>query len=495
MRLPRLASILLALGILGTAAMPALGASHREAPNTAKDPSVDNTDVYAFVSPDKPDTVTLIANYIPFQEPNGGPNFYPFDDAVRYEIYVDNNGDGTEDVSYYFQFETTIANEESFLYNTNTITPDGFENLNVRQTYTLTEVRGGTETELGSGLPVPPANVGPRSTPDYDALAAEAIREVGDGVMTFAGQRDDPFFVDVGAIFDLGGLRPFNEFHLAPLPAAAGIDSVGAFNVNTLALQVPIEQLTNDGEAVAAADADNAVIGVWAAASRQAESVLSVEGDATLSGDFVQVSRMGNPLINEVIIPLGEKDAWNRSRPADDSQFMDRYLQPELAALVNLLYPALPDTRESDRTDLVLLLLQGVPGLNSTGEGTFDMLRLNMGIPPSANPSRLGVVDGDLAGFPNGRRLWDDVTDIELRAVADGYGTFLNENFDLPNETPNNTLGDGCDANDKAFLSTFPYVAAPHQGYAHNAHHNTCSPMPDSATETPTGVPGKIGPS
>ncbi len=476
--------VLVSLAVLATAILPLTisGASHREAPLIIKDPSADNTDVYAFVSPDKPDTVTLIANYIPFQEPNGGPNFYPFDEDVQYSIHVDNDGDGVSNIDYDFRFATDIANPDSFLYNSNTVAvgEDGYTNLNLSQTYTLTEVRDGTETELGTGLPVPPDNVGVRSTPDYDTLAAEAIVSVGDGMTAFAGQRDDPFFVDIGAIFDLGGLRPFNEFHLAPLPAEQGIDSTGSFNVKTIAVQVPIAQLTNDGEPVSAMDAENAVIGVYASASRPSMSVLSTDG-VEISGDMVQVSRMGNPLVNEVLIPLGSKDQWNRSEPENDSDFAEEYTQPELAALINLLYPTLPDVQETDRSDLVLILLQGVPGLNSTGDGMFDLLRLNMGIPPSANPSRLGVLDGDLAGFPNGRRLWDDVTDIEIRAVAQGYGTFLAENFDLPNLAPNNTLGDGCDANDKAFHTTFPYVASPHGGYAHNPHHNTCQPMPDTS--------------
>ncbi len=467
----RRAAIIGAAAIVAVSAMPGavFGASHREAPLISRDPGADNTDVYAFVSPDDPESVTLIANYSPFQEPNGGPNFFGFDENVSYWIKVDNNGDGKEDQTFTFKFDRTVENGETFLYNTNTISGADYKNLNIRQTYSVTQ----NETEIGADIPVPPDNIGPRSTPGYDKLAASAITKLDNGITVFAGQRDDPFFVDLGSIFDLGGLRPFNPAHLAPLKAAKGEDGLGSFNVSSIAIQVPITELTSDGKAVADEKADNAVVGVWAGASRPTNAAITAEG-ITFSGDLVQVSRMGNPLINEVIIPLAQKDEWNRSEPVNDSEYEARYLKPELAGLVNLLYPSLPDARTEDRTDLVLILLQGVPGLNSTGEGKFDMLRLNMGIPPTKNPSRLGVLAGDLAGFPNGRRLWDDVTDIELRAVADGYGTFLEKNFKLPNLSPNNTIGDGCDANDVAFTKSFPYLATPHQGYDHAAHHQTC---------------------
>ena len=466
----------------------ALASSHREAPLIAKDPTADITDLYAFVSPDAPDTVTIIANYLPFQEPAGGPNFYSFDDSAHYFIRVDNNGDGVEDLTYVFEFATSVANPDSFLYSgygpiEDASDPQGapFAAANLTQTFSLS-VNG---TELASGLNVPPPNIGPRTTPDYNTFAADGIHDVGDGVMAFAGQRDDPFFVDLGAIFDLGGLRPFNEAHLLPLPTAAGQDDLSSFNVNSIAIQVPISDLTNDGMAVSAPDAANAVVGIWAGATRKSTTVLNDTGVPDITGEYVQVSRLGNPLINEVIIPLGEKDAWNASAPANDADYMDRYLNSELAAIVNTVYPTLPDARTTDRTDLVLILGQGVPGLNATntGDTLYDMLRLNMGIPPTANPSRLGVLDGDLAGFPNGRRVWDDVVDIEIRAVADGYGSFLEENFSLPNLSPNNMVGDGCDANDKAFKNSFPYVAGPWAGYSDGVHHlSPCEPLDETST-------------
>jgi hypothetical protein len=286
----------------------------------------------------------------------------------------------------------------------------------------------------------------------------------------FAGQRDDPFFADVASIFDLGGLRPFNDAHLiTPPKSTKGVDSLAGYNVNSIALQVPIAMLTSDGQAPAAADAPNALIGVWAGASRKS---MSVDGG---DGDWVQVSRLGNPLINEVIIPLGQKDAWNASMPADDAQYEPSYLTPELAAIVNTIYPSLPDARTTDRSDLVLILGEGVPGLNQTNStGLIDMLRLNLAVPPSAKPDPLGAVAGDLAGFPNGRRLTDDVVDIELRAVADGYGAFLAKNFGLPNLEPNNQVGDGCSANDKPFLKAFPYVALPNDGYRGGEYRTVC---------------------
>ncbi len=464
-----------------------LASSHREAPLIAKDPTADITDLYAFVSPDKPDTVTLIANYIPFQEPAGGPNFYPFDEHAQYFIKVDNNGDGAEDVTFTFDFETEFTNPDSFLYSgygpiEDQSDPQGapFAPANLHQTYTVTM----NDEELASDLHVPPDNIGPRTTPEYKTYANDGIHELGD-VTVFAGQRDDPFFADIGAIFDLGGLRPFNEAHLIPLPTEAGQDSLSSFNVKSIAVQVPKSMLTNDGEDVSAPDAPNAVIGVYAGTMRQSTKVHTENGEHEMSGDSVQVARLGNPLINEVIIPIGQKDEWNASHPADDAQFMDRYLNPELAAIINTVYPTLPDARTSDRSDLVLILGQGVPGLNATntGDTLYDLLRLNMGIPPTENPSRLGVLDGDLAGFPNGRRVWDDVVDIELRAVADGYGSFLEENFDLPNETPNNMVGDGCDANDRSFLNEFPYVAAPWAGYDDGVHHlSPCEPLDETST-------------
>ncbi|HWH54111.1 MAG TPA: DUF4331 domain-containing protein [Gaiellaceae bacterium] len=447
-----LVAILLAVGPGPQAAQ---ASSHREAPLIAADPTADNTDLYAFVSPDRPDTVTIVANYIPFEEPAGGPNFSNFDENALYELHVDNDGNGRDDVTYQFRFDTKTRNGNTFLYNTGPITSLDDADWNVRQTYSVTRVQNHRRTVLATGLASPPANIGPRSTPSYDSLASAAVNTLPGGIKVFAGQRDDPFFVDLGSIFDLGGLRPFNPFHLIPLPAQGGVDDVAGYNVHSIAIQVPTAQLVDASP----------TIGVYASASRPALRILKADGRTKNLGPDVQISRLGNPLVNEVLIPLGQKDYWNRQDPEDDRQFVNRYLNPELAGLVNLLYPALPDTPTTNRKDLVSVLLTGVPTLNFTGSKPSDMLRLNTSIPPTAAPNRLGVLGGDFGGFPNGRRLADDVTDIELRAIACGYGPILKAALGLCDLQPNDQIGDGVDANDKAFMSTFPYVAAPHQGY------------------------------
>jgi hypothetical protein len=465
---------LIGLLALGMALIPqaSRASSHREAPLISLDPTADNTDIYAFVSPDKPDTVTIIANYIPLEEPAGGPNFASFDDNVLYAIHVDNDGDSKEDISYEFRFKTKIRNKNSFLYNSGPITSLNDPDWNMPQTYTVTRIQKGKDKTIGKDLKIPPVNVGPRSTPNYADLAKTAVQKIDDGIRVFAGQRDDTFFVDLGSIFDLGGLRPFNPAHLIPLDQDPGVDGVGGYNTHAIAIQVPISQLKGPKGQM--------VIGVYASASRQKTSVLRDDGTISTSGSWVQVSRLGNPLINEVIIPLGKKDYWNRTDPKDDSQFVNFYRKPELAALVNLLYPVLPDARTTGRDDLVAILRTGLTlpdgtNLNFTGPRQADLLRLNMGIAPTADVGEgdpLGVLNGDLAGFPNGRRVEDDVTDIELRAVADGYGTLVNSLFGglTPNNTPNNQVGDGVNVNDLPFLNEFPYQGTPHQGYEHDHH-------------------------
>ena len=441
--------------VFGPGTQPANASSHREAPLISKDPTADNTDLYAFVSPDQPNTVTIVANYIPFEEPAGGPNFSNFDESALYDLNVDNDGDGESDITYEFRFRTETRNQNTFLYNTGPITSLNDPDWNVRQFYSVTRVEGKKRTLLAANLPSPPNNIGPRSTPDYAGLAQAAVHTLPGGAKVFAGQRDDPFFVDLGSIFDLLGLRPFNAFHLIPLPAQEGIDDVAGYNVHSIAIQVPTSQLVGAGP----------TIGVYASASRPSLRILRADGSQFNTGRKVQVSRLGNPLVNEVLIPLRQKDYWNRQDPAGDQEFASRYLSPELASLINLLYPALPDAPTNGRQDLVAVLLTGVPSLNYTGPKLADELRLNTSIPPAATPDRLGVLAGDFAGFPNGRRLADDVTDIEVRAVACGYGAILHTALGLCDLQPNDALGDGVDANDEAFMSTFPYVALPHQGY------------------------------
>jgi Domain of unknown function (DUF4331) len=490
----RIISIVALIGLLAMALALVPGASrassHREAPLISQDPEADNTDLYAFVSPDRPDSVTFVANYIPLEEPNGGPNFNSFGDDVLYEINIDNNGDGEDDISYQFRFQTKIRNKNTFLYTTGPVTSLDDQDWNMPQFYSVTRVENGKSKQLADGLRTPPDNIGPRSTPDYANLAKVAVHTIDGGIKVFAGQRDDPFYVDLGSIFDLGGLRPFNPAHLIPLPAESGIDGVSGYNTHSIVLQVPIKQLTLDHKMPGGPNDPRAVIGVYASASRQKTSVLRDDGTIEHSGPWVQVSRLGEPLINEVIIPLGMKDQWNRTDPADDAQFVKFYKTPELAGLVNLLYPPLVDARTTGRDDLVAILLTGLPlpagaipgltNLNFTGATPADLLRLNMMIKPAgasgspcpATPSSLGVLAGDLCGFPNGRRLADDIVDIELRAVADGYGPVVNSIFHglTPNNSPNNTVGDGVDKNDVSLLSAFPYVATPHQGYESSLH-------------------------
>ncbi|HEV8686081.1 MAG TPA: DUF4331 domain-containing protein, partial [Gaiellaceae bacterium] len=380
-----------------------------------------------------------------------------------------------EDITYQFRFKTQVRNGNTFLYNTGPITSLSDEDWNVRQTYSVTRVMhdGGDEDEdaetLGRNLPTPPVNIGPRSTPSYEALASAAVADLPGGIKVFAGQRDDPFYVDLGSVFDLAGLRPFNPFHIIPLPAMAGVDGVAGFNTHSIVLQVPTAQLTAFGRPT---------IGVYASASRQKVTIVREDGTRDANGPWVQVSRLAEPLVNEVVIPLGQKDRWNGAEPENDAQFASRYLNPEVTALENLLYPILSDAPEHGRADLVAVLLTGVEGLNRTGDVQADLIRLNTSIPPTAPAgagNRLGALMGDFAGFPNGRRLEDDVVDIELRAFACGYGPIVGPLVQAPcggdaNRTPNNMLGDGVDKNEKSFMTTFPYVATPHQGYDHGHH-------------------------
>ncbi len=252
------ASLVLVMAFLGMAS------SHREAPLISADPLADNTDVYAFVSPDAPNTVTLIANWIPLEAPGGGPNFYKFGDDVLYRINIDNDGkNADDDIVYEFKFKTAVQNPQTFLYNTGPITSLDDENFNVRQTYSVTRYDHQGRTVLGTGLSTPPVNVGARSTPNYQTLATAAIHTLSDGSRVFAGQRDDPFFVDLGSVFDLLGLRPFNAAHLIPLAPAQGVDGLKGLNTHAIALQVPKSRLTHDGSAATDTSNPNSIIGVY----------------------------------------------------------------------------------------------------------------------------------------------------------------------------------------------------------------------------------------
>jgi hypothetical protein len=450
--------------------------SHREAPSISKDPVADNTDTYAFVSPGG--TVTLITNYLPAQTPAGGPNFYEFGDDVLYEINVDNDGDGQPNVTYQLQFTTEVTNPDTFLYNTGPIDSLDSPSWNRRQTYTLTKVvrkkrRKTTSTVLASGLVVPPCNIGPRSTPDYGALADAATYSLPTGERVFAGQRADAFFVDLGSIFDLGALRPIEFLHVIPTAAASGVDTLANANVHTIAIQVPIADLTSDRVVPTDPESPASVIGVWGAASRQTGKVHGKDGKHDAVGPWVQVSRLGNPLFNEVVVPMAEKDRWNGLSPSEDSGFAQYVAQPELARLLPVLYPdKFPNLASltTDRADLLAILLTGIPKGIIPGFSTFtgatqaDELRVNLAIAPAANPDRLGVLGGDLAGFPNGRRLTDDVVTIELRAVA-GATVPLVQPY-----TPDDAVAaveDGTFNNPgRVLLDDFPYMGLPYSGYA-----------------------------
>ncbi len=482
-RTSRLLALAGAAVLVASSVAPVFGSSHREAPVIAGDAAADHTDLFAWIAPNAPSKVTFAVNVSPMQDPAGGPNFWQFDPTVRYEIKVDNDRDAKADVTFRFQFKTTVRNKNTFLHNTGQVTDPNDPDLNVVQTYSVWRLEDdGDSWLLGKDLPVGPANIGPRSTPDYEAqTGVDAIKALSGGYKTFAGQRDDPFFVDLGSIFDLGGLRPFNGAHLIPLPTATGIDDLKGENVLTIAFQAPITSLTKGGKAYAASD-PKATIGIWAANYRRRDLTIGTDGTRKASGPWVQVSRLANPLINEVVIPIGLKDRWNASGPVGDKAFEPYYLKPELAGLINLLYPTLPDVTTTGRADLSLILLNGIPGVNSTGSVKADLLRLNTGIPPCTTDSpaddtgacrRLGAFYDDaidLAAWPNGRRPSDDVTDMAIRAVAEGYGAQLAAAFGLANKAPNNALGDGVNVNDLAFKGSFPYLAAPSQGYRHQHH-------------------------
>jgi hypothetical protein len=315
--------------------------SHREAPAISKDPVADNTDTYAFVSPDDPGTVTIIANYLPLEAPFGGPNFFEFGDDVRYDIYIDQTGDGRPDITYEFEFQTQVRNPNTFLYNTGTIDSIDSPNWNRRQFYSVTRVKKGQRKLLASGLACPPCNIGPASTPHYDDLVAQAVHQIGGGRTVFAGQRLEGFYVDLGAIFDLADLRPFQHLHIATMmPDAPGVNATNSFSVHSIALKVPKSDLTRDGSTPTDPTSRKSVIGVWASASRQRAHIRDEWSDSWhWAGPWVQVSRLGNPLFNEVIVPMGKKDLWNALPPADDGLFLQNVQHRELASLLPGLNP------------------------------------------------------------------------------------------------------------------------------------------------------------
>ena len=398
--------------------------SHREAPLISEDPAADNTDLYAFRSPDRPNTLTIVANWIPGEDPAAGPNYYTFSQSAKYLIYIDRNGDGKPDDIWNFQFKTPTG--PYFLGNT-------------QQTWTAKL----NDKVFATGK-TPIDNIGPRfnnfaGVKSYEQSAESTIVDKN-GVSIFAGQRDDPFFADVGAIFDLVAIRKAGTTG----NKGGGKDFLSGYNVHTIAMQIPISMV----------DTKSHTIGVWAATNRK-----NVTVNGHLYKGWTQVSRLGEPLVNEVIIPTGLKDLWNRTTPANDGQFRKYYETPILAAVLNKLYKIGAPT--TNRDDLVAVLGTGIPKVTYTGPKLADELRINLAVPPSAHPNRMGVLAGDNAGFPNGRRLTDDVVDIEEQAVA---------GFLKGHKVP---LGDGVNANDLPMLEHFPYVPTPHEGYANSKATNS----------------------
>ncbi|QDO39150.1 DUF4331 domain-containing protein [Streptomyces sp. RLB3-17] len=418
---------LVAAGVAALDPGAASASSHREAPLISGTPQYDNTDLYAFVSPDKPDTTTVIANFIPFEEPAGGPNFYTFADDAQYDIHIDNNGDAQSELVYRYTFKTHRKNGDTFLYNTGPVKSLDDPNLNITQTYDIDLLRLHNQklvskTKVADDIPVAPSNVGKASMPDYTKLRNQAVYKLAGDSTTFAGQADDPFVAD---------LRVFDLLYGGNL-SEVGRDTLKGYNVNTLALQVPNYMIQESSK--------QPIVGIWSTVQRK---------DAR--GYYTQVSRLGSPLVNEVVNPQKDKDKFNASSPWDDAQFLKNVTNPELPKLIEAIYkikaPAEP------RNDLVDVFLKGVKGLNQPPNvRPAEELRLNTSIKPSMHPKRLGVLDGDNAGFPNGRRLADDVIDASLRVVE---GELLGQKTGL---------SDSVDKNDKGFEKSFPYVAEPTSG-------------------------------
>lgn len=470
------APALLALALLAGLSTRALASSHREAPAISVDPVADNTDLYAFRDPNYPSNIVIIANWIPMEEPAGGPNFWHFGENIRYFIHVDNTGDGVEDVTYRFQFTRHVRRGDTYTYNDGPIAGvdakawGGDPHLIVYYTYSVDKIVGpstGSDlsplfvTRIADNLLELPNNVGPKSFPDgYETATGQGggVYTMDNNVQVFAGPRRDPFFADLGVIFDLVNYRPGT----LPGDHGGGINTLAGFNTHTIAISVPIEQLSATGTLPSGPSDPHAIIGVWSSTWRPASRELHADGSkATESGDFVQVSRLGLPLINEVVVPRQFKDQFNATQPKDDAQYAGPILDPEVPKLLKALFDI--NSPPAPRNDLLNLVL-GFPGLTRRpGEVVADMLRLNMSVYPTAkaNANRLGVIAGDMGGFPNGRRLGDDVVDIELRVLAgvlvDGF-----------NVSPNNALGDGVDGPDTPYLGGMPYAARPYSGYDHS---------------------------
>ena len=568
----------------------AFASSHREAPLISNDPLADNTDVYAFRSPDDTTTVTIIANYIPFELPEGGPNYYTFGTGIRYEIHIKNKTTTTgDDITYRFVFQQVDEDSTTF-FNIRL----GKQNLKTTYTCYKSTDGGQTFTAIVTNGVVPPNNIGPRSidstpvglgVPDYNTLITNATVKLPNAETVFCGPADDPFFVDLGGAFDVGNFRPTynaNNKNTVNPPK----DGLARYNVHTIALKIPIKMLQKDGKDVTGASSildPNYVIGVWASASRQQTKVFNTDGTRTDEGNWVQVSRLGMPLTNEAVIPIGYKDKWNESDPTKDLTYAAYFKNPELAlymdgtqfggavpslnalriqtnalgtasargfdfrngkkglyglknspavantALAENEYGSilLPDSTSPRAVDLLPIFYTGVPNVApyqlATGKpvgnplapgkpfiNNFlptlgDMLRLNMAVPvtprtingnPNPDFSSEGIVQAavlgltdtrfnananlqfipNMDGFPNGRRLEDDVTTIELQAVGGvalaAIGLWYDDYVPGTSSSPVTTdlanvlyFNAGPTHNDTTFKASFPYVQTPWRGY------------------------------
>ncbi len=419
--LSTVAGLALAAGGITMLTTGANASSHREAPMIAEDQLVDNTDVYSFISPTNPDRLVIVADYVPLLLPQSGPNFYRFAADARYEIHVDNDGDAKPDITYRWEFSNQLKNGNTFLYNTGPVDSIVSQNLNATQTYKLWKIdeHTGHKTKLLDGAPTAPWNVGKRTFgADYEKVALQAVSTAQD-TWSFAGPRDEPFFVDLH-VFDLLGV--------------GGAHTTDGVNVMSIVLEVPIADLAKGGVRPATGKTDKtSVVGIYASASRPQVRILREHHDSDSYGQFIQVSRLGWPLVNEVIIPLKDKDHYNHTDPRDDVSNYGAYiLDPEVPKLLNLvLHAGCPATPTGGRQDIVKLL-------SPNDTAAADLLRINI----------TQGQTGAQSHFPNGRALTDDVTDT-LLTVACNNGSHI---------------GDGVDANDLPFTTSFPYLASPHSG-------------------------------
>jgi hypothetical protein len=427
--------------LVGPAPLLSKAASHREAPLIAMDPTVDITDFFMFRSYEagKDDKVVLIMDVIPGEEPSAGPNYYNFDPNVLYAFNIDNNTDGkANDIRFEIQFKNEFrgVNKDVGLFLSYVALPpitaldgSGSEGLGLRQTYTVTMVRNGKRTVLGKGLFAVPSNIGPRTMPDYDALAAQGIYDLPNGARVFAGQRDDPFYIDLGAVFDTLNLR------------SPGTDMLSGFNVHTIALEVPASWLTKDKKGPE--ETAFPKLGAYANTYRHSVRVLK-DDDEKDKDEWVQVQRLANPLVNEAIIGTGDKDRWNRLDPTKESKFLDYYLNPRLDAALQAVFGA-PASPLLDLRDVLLTYTSGNYSQLS------ELMRLDVSVDPVALASQnpLTVLGGDSAGWPNGRRPIDDVTDVAIRVV--GGTNYL-------------SASDSVQSNDKPLPDVFPFIASPWDG-------------------------------